>query len=368
MTRVAIYTIAKNEEQNVTGFMESCRDADLVIVGDTGSTDNTVHTLQQHSAIVVPVHVSPWRFDIARNTVLALVPPEFELCIALDLDERLQPGWRETIEPLWDPDYHSRLWFKYIHAFNAAGAPATMSMKGFAHSRHGYAWKHRVHEDIYWQGNPEVERHLRLSDIVVEHRQHKKGDRDNYLGLLQDECVSETVTNRHVFWLCREVFQRRDWESVLATCQKLLSYKNLWHVELAHCLFMQAIAFESLGKSHDAMQSHMRGCNAAPKERETWFEFGRFYYKKRQWAQAYGLFVQCLEITHRGDHYLTTETAWGAWPHYMAAACMYRMGGHAEAAKHIMNAAKYDMTSPHIKELLIALQPYINESSDGKKV
>lgn len=368
MTRVAIYTITQNEAHNVAGFMDACQDADCVIVGDTGSSDGTIAELQSRGAIVVPVHVRPWRFDIARNTVLSLVPPTLDLCIALDLDERLQPGWRETLEPIWDTDFHNRLWFKYIHSFTADGAPENVSMKGFAHSRDGYFWKHRVHEDIYWQGNPKQEQHLRLPGIVVEHRQQKKKSRDTYLELLQDECASETVTMRHVFWLCRELFYRKNWESVLATCQKLLTYKELWNVELAHCLYMQAVALEMTGNSQGAMQAHMRGCDAAPKEREPWFEFGRFYYKKKQWAQAYGLFVQCLEITNRNDHYLTSATAWGAWPHYMAATCMYKMGGHAVAAKHIVNAATYDAASPHIAILLKELQPHIPENTDGRKV
>jgi tetratricopeptide (TPR) repeat protein len=368
MTRIAIYTIAKNEAHNVAGFIESCQDADIVIVGDTGSDDGTQHMLQQRGAIVVPLHIEPWRFDVARNTVLSLVPPEFEVCFALDLDERLQKGWREAIEPCWDTDYHNRLWFKYIHSFNSAGAAESVGTKGFAHSRNGYVWKHRVHEDIYWQGNPADEHPLRLPAVVVEHRQAAKKSRDTYLSLLQDECASETVTQRHVFWLCRELFYRKSWKSVLAACQKLLSYSDLWHVERAHGLYMQAAAFEATGTRQDALQAHMRGCDAAPKEREPWFEFGRFYYKQKQWAQAYGLFVQCLEITHRGDHYLTSATAWGPWPHYMAAVCMHKLGGYAAAARHIVAAAAYDATAPHIKALLEELQPYVGESNSVKKI
>ena len=39
--KVAVYTVAKNEAKQVQPFMESCRDADLVVIADTGSTDGT---------------------------------------------------------------------------------------------------------------------------------------------------------------------------------------------------------------------------------------------------------------------------------------------------------------------------------------
>ena len=37
--KVAVYTIAKNKVKQVEPFMGSCREADLVSIADTGSTD-----------------------------------------------------------------------------------------------------------------------------------------------------------------------------------------------------------------------------------------------------------------------------------------------------------------------------------------
>jgi len=38
--------------------------------------------------------VHPWRFDVARNAALALVPDN--VCISPDLDDVLPEGWREV--------------------------------------------------------------------------------------------------------------------------------------------------------------------------------------------------------------------------------------------------------------------------------
>ena len=75
--KIAVYAIAKNEEQHVERFMSSARAADVIVVADTGSTDGTVAALQSAGAAVHEIHISPWRFDDARNAALALVPADF---------------------------------------------------------------------------------------------------------------------------------------------------------------------------------------------------------------------------------------------------------------------------------------------------
>ena len=71
--KIAVYGISKNEERHVARFMESVRDADQVLIADTGSTDETVAALRSAGAVVQEVLVSPWRFDDARNAALWLL-------------------------------------------------------------------------------------------------------------------------------------------------------------------------------------------------------------------------------------------------------------------------------------------------------
>lgn len=64
--------------------------ADHIIVLDTGSTDNTVELL---SSLGVEVHQKTYehfRFDIARNDSLALVPEEYNIRVCTDIDERFE--------------------------------------------------------------------------------------------------------------------------------------------------------------------------------------------------------------------------------------------------------------------------------------
>ena len=110
--KIAVYAISKNEEQFVERFCESARQADIILIADTGSTDNTVQKAKEQGAVVHSIAVKPWRFDIARDAALVLLPADIDVCISLDLDEELQPGWREEIEKVWKEDT-TRLRYKF---------------------------------------------------------------------------------------------------------------------------------------------------------------------------------------------------------------------------------------------------------------
>src|SRR5579871_5797860 len=101
--RIVVYAIALNEVIHVSRFLETCAAADEIIVSDTGSTDGTVEALRAGGATVHSISIKPWRFDVARNASLSLLPMDADVCIALDLDEVLIPGWRDEIEARWVP-------------------------------------------------------------------------------------------------------------------------------------------------------------------------------------------------------------------------------------------------------------------------
>ena len=65
--KVAIYTIALNEEQFVKSWYDAAKDADYLMIADTGSTDRTVELARELGIVVHSIKVTPWRFDDARN-------------------------------------------------------------------------------------------------------------------------------------------------------------------------------------------------------------------------------------------------------------------------------------------------------------
>jgi glycosyltransferase involved in cell wall biosynthesis len=143
--KIAVYTIALNEEKFVRRWVESARDADYLLIADTGSTDKTIEIAKALGVNVFPISVKPWRFDDARNASLALLPQDIDLCVALDMDEVLVGDWRRQLELAYAKQIN-RPTYRFITSWDEAGNPS-MEFEGFRiHSRHGYRWKFPIHE------------------------------------------------------------------------------------------------------------------------------------------------------------------------------------------------------------------------------
>ena len=96
--KVCAYSVCKNEEKFVDRWVDSMREADIMIVTDTGSTDNTVEKLRQRGVIVYIDVIKPWRFDKARNSCLKNIPEDVDICVSTDLDEVLNRAGEKTLK------------------------------------------------------------------------------------------------------------------------------------------------------------------------------------------------------------------------------------------------------------------------------
>ena len=147
-------------------WANSAADADYRIVADTGSTDDTVERLTRAGVTVHRIAVRPWRFDVARNAAIALIPDDVDVCCTMDMDMFLQPGWRPKLEAAWTfrddgallPDGHS------IER-RRSDALKSYPSKSF-HRRWGYRFKRPVHEALFFTGE-EIKRSC--DDIVMHH-------------------------------------------------------------------------------------------------------------------------------------------------------------------------------------------------------
>lgn len=98
MNKIAVYTICKNEEKFVNKWLDSMSEADYMVVLDTGSTDATIKLLEEGkkkypNLIYAQKVIDPWRFDVARNANIDIIPKDANILFENDLDEWLAPGW-----------------------------------------------------------------------------------------------------------------------------------------------------------------------------------------------------------------------------------------------------------------------------------
>ena len=114
MNKICVYAICKNEEKFVDRWLESMSEADYIVVLDTGSIDNTYNLLKNDSRVtkVEQKEINPWRFDVARNESMKLIPEDTTIFVCTDLDEVLEPGWADVLRSEWDEKKHKKAWYK----------------------------------------------------------------------------------------------------------------------------------------------------------------------------------------------------------------------------------------------------------------
>ena len=100
--KVCVYAICKNESKFIERWIKSMSEADAIYVLDTGSTDDSAEILKKLGANVKIEKINPWRFDVARNKSLDMVPLDTDICVCTDLDEIFESGWRKKLENIWN--------------------------------------------------------------------------------------------------------------------------------------------------------------------------------------------------------------------------------------------------------------------------
>ena len=131
--------------------MESLSEADSIIVCDTGSTDDTVIKLRDKGVTVYEIKVDPWRFDVARNISMALIPSMWIYVSAPTLTKSWNRGGESGWKKAWTPSTDC-LYFMFTFSFNKDGSRGTTFWKNKIHSRRGYRWTRPIHEILEFQG------------------------------------------------------------------------------------------------------------------------------------------------------------------------------------------------------------------------
>lgn len=323
--KIAVYTITKNEEHFIRRWAASCKDADLRLIVDTGSTDNTVQTAIDAGCTVAQISISPWRFDDARNASLALIPADFDYCIALDADEVLVDGWREALEAV--PPGVTRPRYKYVWSWNPDGSEGLVYSGDKIHHRRNYRWKHPVHEVAICTGE-EVQG---WCSVEINHFPDQGKSRSQYLPLLEQAVREDPNDDRNRFYLGRELmYHGRNAEAEVHLRK---------HLELAGWKAERATCMRYLGRvTGDKEHWFLRACAEAPDRREPWVELAQLYYEKQMWHQCLSSALRALSIKEKPLEYLCESESWGALPHDLASISSWYSGDKEAALAHSTNA------------------------------
>jgi len=348
--KVAVYTIALNEKQFVERWYESAKDADYLLIADTGSTDGTVELAKKLGVNVITVLIKPWRFDMARNASIAALPADIDYCIALDMDEVLLPNWREELEEAHKVGV-TRPRYQYTWSWKEDGTPGLQYGGDKIHSRFGYRWRHPVHEVISAYGD--VKETQSWVGLEIHHYPDHSKPRSQYLPLLKQAVQEDLNDDRNAFYYARELYFYNQREEAIQEFKRHLALPTAkWPPERAAS--MRYLAKLETEKAEDWIKAAI---NQAPNRREALVEMSTYYYKKERWEQCLSYAKQALQITDKPLEYLCEEFAWGSAPYDLAAISSYNLGNYQDAVDYNLKALEYDPTDSR----LLSNQNYYEE-------
>ena len=343
--RIVVYAISKNEEAFVERCLASAKEADGFVLADTGSTDQTVELARANGASVYSVSVQPWRFDVARNTSLALVPADADVCVCIDLDEVLEPGWREEVERLWVPGT-TRL--RYL--FDWGNDVRFMSDK--IHARSGYRWKHPCHEAL--TPDPRLTQKYAVSEkLLVRHLPDPKKSRGQYLELLRVGAKEDPTDPRNSFYFARELTYYAKWEEAIRELTRYLELPGAkWSAERGYAMRLVGKSLVALGKTEEAHEWYRKAVTEAPDRRESWFDLASFCHDHKLWPECYEAAKWTIRTEGHRNAWPTDPVAWGYRPFDLAALAAYALGKYDEAAKYGAEAIRLSPDDPRLRKNL----------------
>lgn len=324
--KIAVYALARNEAKHATAWAESCREADVRIVTDTGSTDDTVALLEAAGVTVRTGNVVPWRWDEAHNLSLHHVPADVDVCVRLDLDERILPGWREAIEEEYGKDGANCLVYRYVYSRKPDGQPHTTFLLDRVHARSGFVWRQATHEGlICWDGEKKQRFAPRLE---IEHHRDPGKRHSTDLKLLQ-VAVKESPNDARAWWYFARELDYVGSPTAAGAFADYLAKPGGTATERAYALRVLARLTSQEEYLH-------RAASEAPHEADAWERLALCYYHRGDWERVLTFAraaIACGATSHATDPFARARA------HELASIALWQTGQRPDALPHAREAA-----------------------------
>lgn len=337
--KICVYAICKNEEKFVDRWYNSMKEADYIVVLDTGSTDNTVEKLAAlPNVIVQQKNYDFFRFDIARNDSMKLIPNDTDICVCTDLDEILQEGWAAKLRQNWHKGLN-RVKYTYIWSFQDNGKPGVMFEYEKIHSLHDFKWDHAVHE-VLKKITPGEEQFVRCRDIVLEHHPDPTKSRGNYLALLELDVQEKPEDDRARHYYARELMYHKEYEKAIEQFKIHLSMPtSIWEPERCASMRYIAACSQDLNEKEKWLN---KAIAEAPYLREPYIEMAFLQYMIKNWYGVIYFINRALLIKENQLIYTNNPNSWNEKPYDLLAVAYWNVGNFENSLQAINIACEYN--------------------------
>lgn len=379
--KICVYAICKDEQKHVWRWLESAKDADYIVLLDTGSTDGTVREIEkwrdrtQKISDYTPVIVKgesfcqwstleeydtayqrdkryPWRFDLARNHSMELIPEDTDVCICLDLDEILCPGWREAIEKAWTPEATTGR-YEYVWNHRLDGSDGVKYLGEKIHRYGGCRWDGAVHEVLQYDGE---RRDVQIPGLRIEHYADDSKSRANYLPMLELAVREDPENDRNVHYLGREYYFRGQDEKAIETLERHLVLPSAtWNEERAASMRYMGLAYQRIGEPVAARAWLDNAHYTAPAQREPLVDLAKMQLSEQDWKGAVELCEEALRLTDRPGTYMSDPYAWNEGPWDLMGVALWYLGQKESARECARKALELNPGDERLQRNLQAM-------------
>ena len=344
--KVCVYAICKNEAKFIDRWYESVKEADEVYVLDTGSTDDSVNLLEAKGVFVKQLEIKPWRFDVARNKSLEMVPKDADICVCIDLDEIFESGWRKKMEDAWREDT-TRLRYTYNWKLENNKPMVTFYYEK-THKRNGYYWYHPVHEILkYDLGEEKI---VTCDNIVLNHYPDDTKSRGSYLNLLELSVKEDPNDDRNMHYLGREYMYHERWNEAIDTLLRHLKLeKATWKDERAASMRFIGRCYKNMERYAEASLWYLKSIDEASHLRDGYVEYAILKYVEKNYLEAINYLTMALSIRKHQKTYINEIFSWDYTIDNLLSCCYFYLGLNDIALFYAKRALEYDKNHPMLK-------------------
>lgn len=360
--KICVYAICKNEAAFARRWYNSVKEADGVFVLDTGSTDGSAEILRELGATVEEKTVLPWRFDVARNLSLAMVPQDTDICVCCDLDEVFDTGWRQALEEQWQPCTTSAS-YHYVWSFDEDGNEQTVFNMNKIHALKDHTWRHPVHEVLTYTGCAPTVTHI--DGIRLCHYPDNGKSRASYLPLLELAVAEDPRDDRNMHYLGREYYFKGMWDKGISTLSRHLAMPTaLWDDERGASMRYIAKCYMQKGATELARVWLYRAIAQTPSTREPYIDMASLLLDQKDYDGVVFMCLEALKITDKRESYITDAACWGALPYDLLSLGYYYTHRYAKALDAVTVAYTLSPNDERIKGNLSIMTKKLQEHSN----
>ena len=356
MTKICVYAICKNESKFINRWLASMSEADYIVVLDTGSTDGTYEKLMSDHRIkkVKQKIYDTFRFDVARNDSLKLVPKDADVLVCTDIDEVFEPGWADILRQNWICGTHNRAHYQYAWSHLDDGAPTDVFINDKIHTK-DYFWKYPVHEVLCSNFSESEENVLNLDGVLLHHYPDLTRSDTRYFNLIQIRAEENPTDCYSRYLLAREYGLAQDYETAIKEFEYTLSLPNIKN-ESYLCyigsLILRADLLAAVGRLDDAVYAYEHILLEDKTYREPYLKLANIYLNSGFYDVAIGYVYSGLRNSTQKYNWVEQSPTWTYLADDTLSLAYFNIGEYEKAVQHCQRALQYVPNDERIRNNL----------------